>query len=113
MTKNLSNMCFGLAFGSSLLMKSFYIQDELVGLAVFSVLISALLTHLMLIRSIGIVGVSGFSLIYFMLGSSSLPGSMLTIMSAILLVFAVLLAIYADTSQPITSKKGEENKNEI
>ena len=113
-------MCFGLAIGSSLLMKSFNVQGELIGLAVFSVVFSAILTNqpfkrgfAMWPRSIGIVGVSGFSLIYFMLGSSSLPGSMLTIMSAILLVFAVLLAIYADTSQPITNKKGEEYKNEI
>ena len=106
-------MCFGLAMGSSLMMKSFNIQDEFVGLAISSVLVSAILTNLMLIRSMGIVGISGFSLLYSMLGSSSLPGTILTIISAILLVFAVLLAISADGYQPITSKQGEENKHEI
>ena len=95
------------------MMKSFNIQDEFVGLAISSVLVSAILTNLMLIRPMGFVGISGFSLLYSMLGSSSLPGTILTIISAILLVFAVLLAIFANGYQSITSKQGEENKHEI
>lgn len=102
------------------MMKSFNIQDEFVGLAISSVLVSVILTNqpftgcfAMYPRSMGIVGISGFSLLYSMLGSSSLPGTMLTIISAILLVFAVLLAISADGYQPITNKQGEEDKHEI
>jgi len=108
--RQFSNTLFGLALGSALMMKSFAVQDELVGFAVFSVLLSAILTNFMWIRSIGIAGISGLSLVYMKLGGSSLPGTILTVITAVLLSSAVLFAIYADIS---ISKQGEENKHEV
>ena len=95
-----SNTIFGLALGSALMMKSFAVQNELVGLAVFSVLLSAIMTNFMWIRSMGIAGISGLSIVYFKLGSSSLPGTVLTILTTVLLIGAVFMAIYVDISLP-------------
>src|SRR5450759_4687825 len=105
MTRNLSNMCFGAALSGSLLMKLFEVRDELIWLAVFSVAVSAILTNFMWIRSMGIAGVSGLSIVYFKLGGSSLPGAILTILTAFLLVIAVFIAIYADFSHPFNSNQ--------
>ena len=106
-------MCFALALSITLLMKSFAVQDELVWLAVLSVFVSAILTNLMCIRSIGIAGISGLSIVYIKLGSSSLPGTILTVLTTLLLVTAVLLAIYADLSYPSKNIQGDEKKHEI
>ena len=101
-------MCFALALSIALLMKSFAVQDELVWLAVLSVFVSAILTNLMLIRSIGIAGISGLSIVYFKLGSGSLAGTILTVLTTLLLVIAVLLAIYADLAHPSKNIQGDE-----
>ena len=108
MVRNFSNMCFALALSIALLMKSFAVQDELVWLAVLSVFVSAILTNLMWIRSIGIAGISGLSIVYIKLGSGSLPGTILTVLTTLLLVTAVLLAIYADLSYPSKNIQGDE-----
>ena len=108
--RQFSNTLFGLALSSALLMKSFAVQDELIGLAVFSVLLSAILTNFMWIRSIGIAGISGLSLVYMKLGGSSLPGTILTVITAVLLSSAVLLALFADLSN---SKQGEKRQDEV
>ena len=113
MTRTLSNMCFALALSSALLMKLFAVQDELVWLAVFSVFASAILTNLMWIRSIGIAGISGLSIVYIKLGSGSLPGTILTVITTLLLVIAVFLAIYADLSYPSKNIQGDEKQHEI
>jgi len=105
-----SNTIFGLALGSALMMKSFAVQNELVGLAVFSVLLSAIMTNFMWIRSMGIAGISGLSIVYFKLGSSSLPGTVLTILTTVLLIGAVFMAIYVDISLPKKSNQGDEKK---
>ena len=110
MPRNLSNMCFGVALSGSLLMKLFEVRDELIWLAEFSVAVSAILTNFMWIRSMGIAGVSGLSIVYFKLGGSSLPGAILTILTAALLVIAVFMAIYADLSHPLNSNQGDEKK---
>jgi len=104
-----SNTIFGLALGSALMMKSFAVQNELVGLAVFSVLLSAIMTNFMWIRSMGIAGISGLSLVYTKLGGSSLPGTILMVITTVLVSSAVLLVIFTDLS---TSKQGEEKQNE-
>jgi hypothetical protein len=101
-------MCFALALSIALLMKLFTVQDELVWLAVFSVVVSAILTNLMRIRSIGIAGIGGLSIVYIKFGSGSLPGTILTVLTSLLLVIAVLLAIYADLSRPSTNIQGDE-----
>jgi len=58
----------------------------------------------------GIAGISGLSIIYFKLGSSSLPGTVLTILTTVLLIAAVFMAIYADISSPKNSNQGDEKK---
>lgn len=120
MARIYSNIIFGLALGSSLMLKACHLPVEWVGLAVFSVLVSVLLTQLsdtagcaMWPRSIGLVGTAGFPLIWLFSGSGSAPGKLFTILSAILLAAAVLLAMTADGSQPISHPQGEENKYEI
>jgi hypothetical protein len=104
-------MCFGAALSGSLLMKLFAVRDELIWLAGFSVAVSAILTNFMWIRSMGIAGIGGLSIVYFRLSGSSLPGAILTILVATLLVIAVFMAIYADLShhQIVTS---ETKKND-
>ena len=113
-------MCFALALSSALLMKLFAVQDELVWLAVFSVFASAILTNLpfagcfaMWPRSMGIAGISGLSIVYFKLGNGSLPETILTVLTSLLLVIAVFLAIYADLSYPSKNIQGDEKKHEI
>lgn len=99
-----------MALSSSLLMKIFVVPEELIHLAVFCVVASAILTNFMWVRSMGIAGISGLSIVYFKLGSSSLPGTVLTILTTILLIGAVFMAIYADISLPKNSKQGDEKK---
>ena len=115
LARNFSNMCFALALSIALLMKSFAVQDELVWLAVLSVFVSAILTNLPFAgcfaicpRSMGIAGISGLSIVYIKLGSGSLPGTILTVLTTLLLVTAVLLAIYADLSYPSKNIQGDE-----
>ena len=112
MPRNLSNMCFGAALSGSLVMKLFEVRDELIWLAIFSVAVSAILTNFMWIRSMGIAGVGGLSIVYFKLGNSSLPGAILTILTTALLVIAVFLSISADSSHPVKVTKETKKKNE-
>jgi len=77
------------------------------------VAVSAILTNFMWIRSMGIAGVGGLSIVYFKLGGSSLPGAILTILTTALLVIAVFMAIYADLSLPLKSNQGDERKHEV
>ena len=81
-----------MAFSSSLLMKIFAVPEELIHLAVFCVVASAILTNFIWVRSIGIAGISGLSIVYYKLGSSSLPGTVLTILTTVLLIGAVFMA---------------------
>ena len=55
-----------------------------------------------------IAGISGLSIVYIRLGSGSLPGTILTVLTTLLLVTAVLLAIYADLSYPSKNIQGDE-----
>jgi hypothetical protein len=115
--RQLSTILFGLALGGALMMKSFAVQDELLELALTSVLLSAILTRLpfercwsMWPRLVGIAAISGVFLVYMDLRGNSQPGTLLTLITTILLTSAVLLAIYADLSP---SKQGEEKQYEV
>jgi membrane protein implicated in regulation of membrane protease activity len=99
-----------MALSSSLLMKIFAVPEELIQLAVFCVAVSAILTNFMWIRSMGIAGISGLSIVYFKLGSSSLPGTVLTILTTVLLIGAVFMAIYAEKKKKKNSNQGDEKK---
>jgi len=101
-----------MALSSSLLMKIFAVPEELIRLAVFCVVVSAILTNFMWVRSMGIAGISGLSIVYCKLGSSSLPGTVLTILTTVLLIGAVFMAIYADISLPKNSNQGDKKKHE-
>jgi len=94
-------------------MKLFAVQDELVWLAVSSVAVTAILTNFMWIRSMGIAGVSGLSIVYFKLDGSSLPGTILTILTTFLLVTAVFMAIYADVSNASDYNQGDEKTHDV
>src|SRR5665648_336907 len=113
MTRTFSNMCFGLAFGCSFLLRSFAIQDDLVWLAVLSVVMVAALTHWMPVRSMGIAGISGLFVVYTRLEGNLLPGHILIILAIILLATGVLLAIYADLPDLSTIKQGDGNNHEV
>jgi uncharacterized membrane protein len=112
MMRNLSNLCFGLALGSSLLMKLFTIQNELIWLAVCSVAVTAILTNLMRVRFIGVAGVGGLSILFSKLIGISIIGTILTVLTAAFLVVAVLMAICADISIPSKVEEGNKNQHE-
>jgi apolipoprotein N-acyltransferase len=113
MTRTFSNMCFGLAFGCSLFMRSFAVQDDLVWLAVLSVVLAAALTHWMPVRSMGIAGISGLFLVYSMLGGNSLPGQILITLAIFLLAAGVYLAIHNDLPDLNIITQGERNNHEV
>ena len=96
-----------MALSSSLLLKYYAVKEELIWLAVFSVAVSAVLTHFMAIRSMGIAGVGGLSLVYLQSGGRSFPETILIILITALVVVAVLLAIYADEFSPTNCHQGE------
>lgn len=98
MTRNLSWMCFGLAFSSALLLSSFAVSEQWVIWAVGSVLISALLTHLMQIRSLGLIGIAGLILVFPGLEDSAVWGIILLSIVIVFVVAAVILELIADFS---------------
>lgn len=100
----LSNTLFGLAIGCATLLKAFAVSDALVWLAVGSVAGAMILTNMMIIRSVGLAGVSGLSWVYMNLSGRSIPGTAIIAVVTTLLAFAVLLAIYSDLSD---SSKGK------
>ncbi|MBI9051635.1 MAG: hypothetical protein JEZ00_19585 [Anaerolineaceae bacterium] len=98
MIRNLSWMCFGLAFSSALLLSSFAVPQEWGGWAVGSVLFSVLLTHLFQIRSLGLIGVAGLILVIPRLEDSAGWGIILLSIAIVFIVIAVILAFVADFS---------------
>lgn len=104
-----SNTLFGLAIGCAALLKAFAVPEALVWLAVGSVAGAMILTNLMWIRSVGLAGVGGLSLVYMNLSGRSIPGTAIIAVVTTLLVFAVLMAIYSDLSD---SSKGKTKSDE-
>jgi hypothetical protein len=107
--RQLSDTCFALALASALWMKSVAIQDAWVWLAVISVLVSALLTHLVIPRIAGLGGLGGLCLVFLHLGTSSVAGIILITLTALLVSTAVLLAAWPEI---FGSQKGNANLNE-
>lgn len=112
MMRALSNLCFGLALGSALLLKLCAIQDELIWYSLSCVAVTAILTNLMRVRSIGIAGICGLSIVYSNLNGNLLPGILLTTLTAALLVAAIVLAICADISTPSRDEQGGDKQHE-
>ena len=94
-------------------MSSFHVRDDLVWLAVLSVVMAAALTNLMPVRSMGIAGISGLFMVYTRLHGNSLPSHILILLACILLTAGVLLAIYADLPELSTIKQGDGNNHEV
>lgn len=113
MMRNISNLSFGLALASALLMKLFAIQNELIWFSVSCVAVTAILTNLMRVRSIGVAGVCGLSIVYSKLNWGSLPGILLTTLTAAFLVAAVLMAICADISLSSKDEQGGDKPHEV
>jgi hypothetical protein len=101
-TRMISNTLFGAAIGLAGSLKICEVPEPLVWLAVSSVVIAMILTNLVRIRSVGLVGVSGLSMAYMTLSGQYFPAAAITILVTIMLVLAVLLAIWAN--QSISSK---------
>jgi len=94
-------------------LRSFEVQDDLVWLAVLSVILTAALIQWMPVRSIGIAGISGLFMVYTRLQGNSLPGHILILLASILLAAGVLLAIYADLPERLTLPQGDGNNHEV
>ena len=110
MLRSVSNSCFGLALGTSLLLKLFDVREEWVWFAVFCVGLTAILTNLMLVRFMGLGGVGGMSIIYHNLAGISAPAAFLTILTAGLLCSGVFMAVCADIAHS-AHKVSKEQQN--
>ena len=104
-----SNLLFGAAIACAALLQAFVTPPGLCWLAIFSVAGAMLLTNLMIVRASGLAGIGGLSLVYTRIGDQQPAGAALTIVTAILLLLAVLLAILADISE---STKGKASQYE-
>jgi hypothetical protein len=104
-----SNLLFGAAISCAALLQAFVIPQNLSWLAIFSVAVAMLLTNLMIVRASGLAGIGGLSLVYTRLGDQQPVGAALMIITASLVVLAVLVAILADISE---SSKGKASQNE-
>jgi hypothetical protein len=100
----LSNMFFGLSIGCAALLRACAVPEDLAWLAIGVTAAAMVLTNLMWIRSIGLAGIGGLSIVFVSLAGRTVPGAVVTFFAAVLLTLAVLLAIFADFSG---SKKGK------
>jgi hypothetical protein len=107
MLRILSNTCFGLALGATLLLKLCEVPVEWVGFAVFCVGLTAILTNLMLIRFLGLGGIAGLSIVFHNLAGNSTLAASLIFLTAGLLGFGVFLAFSADLSHAGKEKNKE------
>lgn len=107
-TRLFSNTCFAAALSGCFLMPLAQVPQPVMCLALASVLISAVLTNLMWLRSMGLVGIGGLSLAYSHLSGSNLAGTFLTIVIAVLVGLAVVLMIFADGSNETQREKEME-----
>lgn len=103
-----STSCFAAALSGCLLMRLASVPESLMYLALASVTVSAILSNLMWLRSMGLVGIGGLSLVFSQLSGLNLAGMVLTVVVAVLVGTAVVSMIFADGSQP--SKREKENE---
>ncbi len=103
-----STACFAAALSGCLMMRLASVPEPLMYLALASVTVSAILSNLMWLRSMGLVGIGGLSLVFSQLSGQNLGGMILTVVIAVLLGTAVVSMIFADGAQP--SKQQKENE---
>ena len=104
----MANTLFSLAVGGTFLLDACGVPRQLVMLALLSVAVSAILTNLMWIKSVGLVGIGGLSLVYSGLAGHNLAGTVLTAIIAILMTSAVVFMFFADISFQSKGKHSNE-----
>ncbi len=102
-----STSCFAAALSGCLLMRLAGVPEPMMYLALASVAVSAILSNLMWLRSMGLIGVGGLSLVFSQLSGQNLAGMVLTVAIVVLLGTAVVSMIFADVSH--SSKREKEN----
>ena len=102
-----ANTLFMLAIGVAGLLKTVDVPQNISTLAIVSVVVSAVITNLMLIKSTGLLGVGGLSLAYTEVGGHH-PASVLMIVITILTVAAIALMIFADFPNPSKRSHSDE-----
>lgn len=102
-----ANMLFMLAIGVAGLLKTVDVPQNIPTLAILSVVVSAVITNLMWIKSTGLLGVGGLSLAYSEV-SGHHPADVLMIVITTLTVAAIVLMIFADFSNPSKRSHSDE-----
>ena len=100
-----STSCFAAALSGCLLMRLASVPESLMYLALLSVAVSAILSNLMWLRSMGLVGIGGLSLVFSQLSGQNLAGMVLAVVIAVLVGTAVVSMILADGSHPTKQEK--------
>lgn len=108
MRRPMANILFALAAGSALLLQLAGVPENVMRLVLVSVVTSAVITNLMLIKSTGLVGIGGISLAYSQFGGHNQAASLLLVLIAVLIASAVVLMIFAD--YPIPSKRNSSDE---
>lgn len=103
-----STSCFAAALSGCLLMRLASVPESLMYLALLSVTVSAILSNLMWLRSMGLVGIGGLSLVFSQLSGQNQAGMVLTVAITVLVGTAVISMVFADFSH--SSKREKENK---
>ena len=103
-----STSCFAAALSGCFLMRLASVPEPVMYLALASVTVSAILSNLMWLRSMGLVGIGGLSLVFSQLSGQNLAGIVLTVVIAVLLGTAVVSIIFADVSHSSTREKENE-----
>lgn len=108
MRRLMANLLFALAICIAVLLQKAGIPQNIMMLVIISVVMSAIITNLMLIKSIGLVGIGGLSLAYSQLSGHSQAATSLLILIAVLITSAVVLMIFADF--PNSSKRSHSDE---
>lgn len=104
----LANTLFMSAIGCALLMQAFHVPQQLALFAFFCVALSTILANMMWVRSVGLIGIGGLSLVYHEIGGSNIVGTFLVAVTTALLIAAVILLVFADISYSSKGKKADE-----
>jgi hypothetical protein len=98
-----SQILFAAAIVTTLLMNVLAVPEVYITVSVTSVIVMALITHLMWIRLTGLIGICGLSLVYSILGSDYPAAKILVFLAGLLSVSGVVMMLFADLS---FAKKG-------
>lgn len=102
-----ANTLFMLAIGVAGLLKTVDVPQNISTLAIVSVVVSAVITNAMLIKSTGLLGVGGLSLAYSAMRGHH-PADGLLIVILVLTIGAIALMIFSDFSIPSKRSQSDE-----